>query len=293
MNRFPIDDHTADRLLAGTLSPEDAPPSYAGLARMIQAATGPATAAELAAEAAVVAAGVEAVRSGPHAPIPRRKSVLTKLLSAKVAGIAAGVVLGATTAAAAATGNLPSSAQTAVSDAVSHVGVSLPSGSSGTNTSTSGTNQSSNKPTTNAAADNPNAQFGLCTAFLAGSPANDLGTSGEPLTSGQPLTGKYAATPFAALITAHGGVTGTTTYCKGVVAAHTSNDSADNGTSSEPTGKPADAGKSSDHSKANTQDSGATDKSGDSTDSTSNGGNSHSGSGNAGSHSDGGSSHRP
>jgi hypothetical protein len=68
----PLDDNTAERLLSGRLDPDDAPPSYADVARLFQAAAAPAGPDELAGEAEALTlfragwakgAGVEA-RSG-------------------------------------------------------------------------------------------------------------------------------------------------------------------------------------------------------------------------------------
>ena len=56
---FPIDlldDDTAERLLGGRLPPEDAPPSYAEVARFLRAAAGPPTPGELAGQPAALAA---------------------------------------------------------------------------------------------------------------------------------------------------------------------------------------------------------------------------------------------
>jgi hypothetical protein len=56
---FPIDaldDDTAERLLSGRLPPEDAPPSYAEVARFLRAAAGPPTPGELAGQPAAIAA---------------------------------------------------------------------------------------------------------------------------------------------------------------------------------------------------------------------------------------------
>ncbi|HEU4897427.1 MAG TPA: hypothetical protein VFX88_07620, partial [Actinomycetota bacterium] len=46
----PLDADTAERLLSGRLDPDDAPPGYAEVARVLQAAAGPAEEAELADE---------------------------------------------------------------------------------------------------------------------------------------------------------------------------------------------------------------------------------------------------
>ena len=52
----PLDDDTAERLLGGRLPPEDAPPSYAEVARFLRAAAGPPTPRELAGQPAALAA---------------------------------------------------------------------------------------------------------------------------------------------------------------------------------------------------------------------------------------------
>ena len=43
-----LDDNTAERLVRGRVSPDDAPPGYAGVAKVLQAAAGPAVPEELA-----------------------------------------------------------------------------------------------------------------------------------------------------------------------------------------------------------------------------------------------------
>jgi hypothetical protein len=60
----PLDDDTAERLLAGRLHPEDAPPGYAEVARLLRAAAGPASPDELADQEAALAA-FRVARSGP------------------------------------------------------------------------------------------------------------------------------------------------------------------------------------------------------------------------------------
>ena len=52
----PLDDDTAERLLSGRLDPLDAPPSYAAVARLLQAAVAPPTPDELGGEPSAVAA---------------------------------------------------------------------------------------------------------------------------------------------------------------------------------------------------------------------------------------------
>ncbi|HSO53633.1 MAG TPA: hypothetical protein VL330_12995, partial [Actinomycetes bacterium] len=51
----PLDADTAERLLSVRLDPDDAPPGYAEVARLLQAAAAPADPAELAGQAAAMA----------------------------------------------------------------------------------------------------------------------------------------------------------------------------------------------------------------------------------------------
>jgi len=51
----PLDDDTAERLVAGRVGPDDAPPGYAGVASVLQAAAGPAGPEELAGREAALA----------------------------------------------------------------------------------------------------------------------------------------------------------------------------------------------------------------------------------------------
>jgi chitinase len=277
MNRFPIDDTTAEALLAGGLSPDDVPRGYAGLAGMIQAATGPTIPAEMASELLVVAAGVAAVRSAPTiGPTTlRRKSMLTKLRSAKVAAIAVTAVLATSGVAAAATGTLPPGAQTTVANTVAHVGISVPKPNSHANANALSHSNASidhgksaaHKPADQGA--NAKADFGQCTAFLA---TPDSSADNQATTS--TTSGKNSSTAFADLITDHGGtVASATSYCKTTIAAkHASTPTSatkptdtskptdttkpTSATKPTDTGKPTSPGKSASHAPASTPNSG-------------------------------------
>jgi hypothetical protein len=63
-----LDPDTAERLLSGRLDPDDAPPGYAEVARLLQAAAAPADATELADEAVAANDFRRAWRGQPHAP---------------------------------------------------------------------------------------------------------------------------------------------------------------------------------------------------------------------------------
>jgi hypothetical protein len=63
---LPLDDDTAQRLLAGRLHPEDAPPGYASVASLLRAAAGPPSVEELAGqEAAMAMFRTQRERPGP------------------------------------------------------------------------------------------------------------------------------------------------------------------------------------------------------------------------------------
>lgn len=72
----PLDADTAERLLSGRLDPDDAPPGYAEVARLLQAAAAPADPAELTGQAAAMDAfrtahARPAQRPGRPAPVGR------------------------------------------------------------------------------------------------------------------------------------------------------------------------------------------------------------------------------
>ena len=56
MRRSPLDDFTAERLLAGRLRPEDAPLGWEHVALLVEAAAGPAEESELSAGPSIAAA---------------------------------------------------------------------------------------------------------------------------------------------------------------------------------------------------------------------------------------------
>ncbi|MHB8466633.1 MAG: hypothetical protein ACYDH6_07570 [Acidimicrobiales bacterium] len=126
MRRTRLDDRTADRLFAGAVTPEDAPPGYAAVVGLLRAAMSRPAAAEATREAGTV--GSMAAVISEHTPLhhrTRRNTMLSKLLTAKVAALAAVTVLGAGTAAAA-TGSLPGAAQSTASTMLGDVGISVP-----------------------------------------------------------------------------------------------------------------------------------------------------------------------
>lgn len=124
-HRFPLDSDTIDRLLDGQIDPHDAPPGYAAMAALLSdaAATAP-PAKEI--DDALLGAMVHAIRTSPNPTIDRKPTMISKVLTAKIGVIAAGLVVSTTGAAAAASGSLPAPAQDAIAKAVSHIGVDIP-----------------------------------------------------------------------------------------------------------------------------------------------------------------------
>jgi hypothetical protein len=121
-HRFPLDDATADRLMAGEVHPSDAPPGYAGVARILIEARSGLAATEI--DAALLGSLVRAIQTSPDNV--RTPSMFSKLLTAKVGTVAAALVFSTAGAAAAAGGHLPAQAQDTVSKAAAHVGFTLP-----------------------------------------------------------------------------------------------------------------------------------------------------------------------
>ncbi|MDA8358760.1 MAG: hypothetical protein M0Z95_21260 [Actinomycetota bacterium] len=128
MRELPLGKHGVDEFLDGKVGADDAPPGFQDVARLLHAARSPATAGELAGQDHVVATLAATVRgsAGVSGSVhERRRTMLTKLLTAKMAAAAAAaVILGG--GAAAATGTLPTSLQSSVSHGLSTVGISVP-----------------------------------------------------------------------------------------------------------------------------------------------------------------------
>ena len=200
----PVDHETADRLLAGRLDPADAPPGYAGVARLLAAATAPAGRDELAGEPAAVAAFLAVAHAHPPTPpVLRRARMPSKLLRAKAAAAVIAAVLSLGGVAAAATGLLPA--------AVQRVTDHTPAGSRGDSATDKRPATASNAGSATdkqQAATGPDAsgaaKDGLCRAWQAGQ-GDDHGKRED-------------STAFKALAAAAGGADKVAAYCQDVTA---------------------------------------------------------------------------
>ena len=127
---FDLDANTEDRLLDQAMTPDDAPPQYRDVARMIQALADESASIELADEPQMVAGIAAAIASSPR-PQPRRSPVTRTFLSPKKIGAAATVgtlvLFGGLTAA----GALPGAAQDVAASALENVGITVPTANNG------------------------------------------------------------------------------------------------------------------------------------------------------------------
>jgi hypothetical protein len=125
MRKLQLDPDTIDRLLAGEVEPDDAPPGYSEVARVLRAAVGARDGDELAHEASHVAIAMELVRQPASTPSDRRSRKMSRIHRLKVGGlVVVGALVGSTGLAAA--GVLPDAAQDAVSNVFDKVGITIP-----------------------------------------------------------------------------------------------------------------------------------------------------------------------
>jgi hypothetical protein len=123
MERLPLDADTADRLLAGAVLPEDAPPGYAGVASLLAAARPNGPGSWPAREDAALESFVIAARTSSETTTrsPRRSSLHRLKLAATITTVAL-----ACTAGLAFAGSLPGAAQDVASTMLAKVGVTVP-----------------------------------------------------------------------------------------------------------------------------------------------------------------------
>jgi hypothetical protein len=140
MHPVPLDMDTADRLLAGTVAPDDAPPGYAEVARLLEALSAEPTGQELAYEAEVVAEVASAVRSSSSTHSPRRSFMSLTLSRPRITAALVAAALACTIGLASASA-LPGAAQDIASAMLAKVGISVsgPNDHAGTHPNVRGT----------------------------------------------------------------------------------------------------------------------------------------------------------
>ncbi len=157
-----LDALTADRLLSGEVSPDDAPPGYAGVAQLLDAA-GRGLGAEGSVQEVATVAAMQAAALGNLGSVSAHgvKKMLSKMLAVKAAAVAV-VLLGAGSAAAA-TGSLPAGIQNTTSMVLAKIGISVP-GPNDHGNQHAGTRGKSAGYARQGKGPNANATYGLCTA---------------------------------------------------------------------------------------------------------------------------------
>jgi hypothetical protein len=127
MQPLPLDTDTADRLLAGSVAPEDAPPGYGRVVRLLEAASAEASSDELARGPETAAAMKAALRSPVHRNVASsRRSFMPFALSRPRLAAALVAVAFAASVGMASAGSLPGAAQDVASEMLAKVGITVP-----------------------------------------------------------------------------------------------------------------------------------------------------------------------
>jgi hypothetical protein len=236
-----------DRLLDGRLNPASAPPGYGRVARLLAAATAPATPEELADAQQTMAAFAAEMRSHPPTLVPRRTAVPRKVLTIKAAAAALVAVLSLGGVAAAAGGLLADQASlvadqasaTTGTDAAAH-GLGRAAAANLGGAADAGSADGQGRASAVGPDATGTARVGLCRAWQAGPGAHH----------GR----RMDAVAFQALAEAAGGADHIAAYCQDVAPggsadAHGNSQASPPGVSAPPTsvtppssGPPADPG---------------------------------------------------
>jgi hypothetical protein len=140
MHPVPLDMDTADRLLAGTVAPEDAPPGYAEVTRLLEAVSAEPATQDLANEAELVRRVATVVRSSSRIHSPRRSFMPFALSRPRITAALVAAALACTIGLASASA-LPGAAQDIASAMLAKVGISVsgPNDNAGTHPNVRGT----------------------------------------------------------------------------------------------------------------------------------------------------------
>jgi hypothetical protein len=127
MQPLPLDSDTADRLLAGLVAPEDAPPGYGRVVRILRVASAEASSEDLAREPETVAGMAVALRLPvhPNAASSRRSFMPFALSRPRLTAAVLAAAFAASVGMASA-GSLPGAAQDVASEMLAKVGITVP-----------------------------------------------------------------------------------------------------------------------------------------------------------------------
>jgi hypothetical protein len=125
MRNLLLDRGTADRLLSGSVAPDDAPPGYAGVAGLLRSCARPLP-LEDARERTTILAMTQRIRSRPAEPsVSERAAAAGRSLRLKLIGVGVGALLVGTSGLAFA-GGLPAPAQRIAHTVFASIGVEIP-----------------------------------------------------------------------------------------------------------------------------------------------------------------------
>ena len=203
------DQDLLERLLNSRLDPGSAPPGFSGLARLLAAATAPATPEELAGEQRAMVTIAAEMRSHPPTLAPRRTAVPSKVFTMKAAAAALVAVLSIGGVAGAASGLLPDQASpvadqaaaTTAADAAAH-GLDKAAAANLGRPTHAGSADSQGRESAVGPDATAAARAGLCRAWQAGQ-GGDHGHRAESVA-------------FQALVDAAGGADKVGAYCEDV-----------------------------------------------------------------------------
>jgi hypothetical protein len=124
MRTLLLDLGTADRLLSGSVAPDDAPPGYAGVAGLLRSCARPLPLDD-ARERATILAMKQRIRSRPAEPSVSGRTAAGRALRLKLVGVGVGALLVSTSGLAFA-GGLPAPAQRVAHTVFASIGVEIP-----------------------------------------------------------------------------------------------------------------------------------------------------------------------
>ena len=151
MRNLLLDRGTADRLLSGSVAPDDAPPGYAGVAGLLRSCARPLPLDD-ARERTTILAMTQRIRSRPAEPSASGRAAAGRSLRLKLVGVGVGAMLVGTSGLAFA-GGLPAPAQRIAHTVFASIGVDIPTPEAPTSPEGSRPDVSSVDPSTGSTGD--------------------------------------------------------------------------------------------------------------------------------------------
>jgi hypothetical protein len=188
MRNLLLDRGTADRLLSGSVAPDDAPPGYAGVAGLLRSCARPLPLDD-ARERTTILAMTQRIRSRPAGPVAGHPAAAGRSLRLKLVGVGIGAMLVGTSGLAFA-GGLPAPAQRIAHTVFGSIGVEIPTPEApaspeGPDVSGVGTPVGSKGEAISSFARNHVGRAGEHGAVVSAAASHDQGQAGQPHGQGQ------------------------------------------------------------------------------------------------------------